>query len=127
MAEFPRNARGQTYGSMADVPYGGEPDLIRAVAVSGVEGYVARTDLMPPEPEPRSPREALVRQHAAYLAGDRHIPVYAEDGTTVVGEFVVGAPGPGHVLRPGQDPGEHLAAGRPVMRSAGQPPAQPSP
>lgn len=41
--DFPLNSQGLTYGSILD----GEPDLVAAVGVDGVEGYVLYTDLCP--------------------------------------------------------------------------------
>ncbi|WP_436739406.1 ATP-dependent Lon protease [Streptomyces sp. BBFR102] len=86
---WPKNAKGETYGSglEATTPKGG-PDLIRAYTTEGEVGYVKRAELED-EPAPSSPREAVALQRE--LAGeDRRIAVYDTDGTTVLGDFVVG-------------------------------------
>ncbi|MFE9247476.1 ATP-dependent Lon protease [Streptomyces sp. NPDC007088] len=88
---LPRNARGQTYGSGLDAgtPQAA-PDLIRAYTTEGELGYVKRAELED-EPAPASPRQALAFQ-SERAGKDRRIPVYALDGTTAVGTFVVEAP-----------------------------------
>lgn len=84
---FPKNAYGQTYGSELDAATPGDaPDLIRAYATNGREGYVLKTDLHPPLTGGMD--EAL----ALNSSGDRAIPVYEVDGRTVIGEFVIAAP-----------------------------------
>lgn len=92
------NAAGQTYGSAAHAMSPDEyPDLIAAVGVGGVRGYVYKEDL---EGEtPRSPEEALAIQKqndlrmAAAAPGTRvvmdEIPLYAADGKTVIGKFQI--------------------------------------
>jgi hypothetical protein len=73
------NAAGQTYG--VENAHG-SPDLIAVIATNGVQGYVYGRDLNPPMPTslqtvpPDSPRRTL--------------PVFASDGRTRVGEFVLG-------------------------------------
>jgi hypothetical protein len=85
--EWPKNARGQTYGSAADAKSPqDEPDLIRATATNGLTGYVLKTDL--DGPEPRTPEGALSQQ-AAQAGKDQVIPVYESDGITQIGVFVV--------------------------------------
>ena len=108
--EFQRNDSGQTYGSLADVPPGEEPDLIEAYGDGGAtRGYVKWTDLET-GPEPTTPEEAIARQRKLEAQGDRTVPLYASDGKTVVGSHVVHAPGAGVVqktLAPGEKaPGE---------------------
>lgn len=85
--EWPKNARGLTYGSAADAKSPqDEPDLIRATATNGKVGYVLKTDL--DGPMPSSPEEALAQQ-AANAGKTRVIPVYEADGTTMIGEFLI--------------------------------------
>ncbi|MEE4540353.1 ATP-dependent Lon protease [Streptomyces sp. V4-01] len=83
-----RNATGLTYGSgMEATEPENEPDLMQAYATNGRLGYVKRTDLES-EPTPASPRQAVATQ--SRLAGQaRTLTVYALDGTTPVGDFVI--------------------------------------
>lgn len=62
------------------------PALIAAVASNGVAGYVKYSDLFC-QPAPASPAAALAAQ-----GSPQTIPVYASDGTTIVGQFIIGAP-----------------------------------
>ena len=65
-----KNAKGETYGQCN---FNGCPDLIGARATNGKIGFV------------------FVKQMAP--GGDRYIPVYESDGTTVIGRFSIGYPG----------------------------------
>ena len=85
------NADGETFGSII----GGEsPDLVAVVATNGREGYVRRTELEDADGTTaarsfRSPADALAWQQER--AGKSiTITVYASDGRTVLGDFVVG-------------------------------------
>lgn len=81
--EFPKNARGLSYGSLADARTPSDaPDLIFVVDRAGRFGYVYATDLS--EPEPTSPTEAESRS-----LGARTIPMYESDGVTRIGVFIV--------------------------------------
>jgi hypothetical protein len=93
---FPRNANGQTYGSVISRPGlvtpGSVPDLIKAQGVDGTIGYVRFTDLQ--GPQPKNPQEAVALSKKN-LASPRHlIPLYAVDGKTVIGSVFVGGGGP---------------------------------
>ncbi|MDT3440364.1 hypothetical protein [Pseudofrankia sp. BMG5.37] len=112
---WPRNAAGETYGSGADgLSRGDRPDLISAGTRNGKRGYVRRTELeaaigtgLPPA--------ALVEWNkkvaARAAAGERTlVPVYEQDGVTVIGSFAVGSAQPAQPARPGR-PG-------PVRRAA---------
>lgn len=81
--DWATNAAGQTYGIVNEH---GEPDLIAVVATNGVEGYVLRDEFHGPLPS--SPEEAL-RWQAEDVGQTHTIGVYASDGTTRVGSFVV--------------------------------------
>ncbi|SIR58224.1 hypothetical protein [Microbacterium sp. RURRCA19A] len=88
------NADGETFGSIVA---GETPDLVAVVATNGSEGYVRRTDLEDADGTTaarsfRSPADALAWQeeHAGRSVA---IPVFASDGRTVLGEFVVGGSG----------------------------------
>lgn len=65
-----------------------QPDLIAAVGSDGVQGYVRAVDVMPPPPS--NPREA-VEQTRRMIGPDGRvvIPLYAADGTTQIGTYVV--------------------------------------
>ncbi len=80
------NERGQTYGTLPDGPNDPIPDLIRVVATNGRTGYCRDKDMLGP-----CPSDAAANTKAC-LRGYR-IPVYQSDGTTQIGEFVVGGPG----------------------------------
>lgn len=83
---------GLTFGSIV----GGEtPDLVAVVATNGREGYVRRTDLEDADGTTaarsfRSPADALAWQEERGTTSIT-IPVYASDGRTVLGDFVVGS------------------------------------
>ena len=79
------NASGQTYGSGAGVSkISQEPDLMRAVGTNGKVGYVYSSELN--GPQPKTPQQAV----ALDSRGPRTIPLYASDGKTVIGSFVIG-------------------------------------
>lgn len=86
---FPVNENGQTYGSAAEaMALGTElPDLIQAEGKNGVTGYVLREDWLGPTPS--NPEEALAMMESGAF-GPREIPVYAQDGETVVDTMVTG-------------------------------------
>ena len=77
--EFGINLNGQTYGS----GWGEEtPELIKAIGAGGVHGYVYNAELMALG-DKDSPDD---------IAADipDSIPLYDVDGTTVIGEFLIG-------------------------------------
>lgn len=77
--EFAINENGQTYGSgwIAETP-----DLIKAIGVGGVSGYVYNADLLSlgDKSSPNDMPSAI----------PDFIPLYAEDGETVIGKFLIG-------------------------------------
>jgi hypothetical protein len=82
---FPRNAAGFTYGSdlNATSPQN-EPDLVLAAGAGDVVGYVRSADLM------YGSGVGLTMQQIRALpaaAGRHTIPLYAKDGTTVIGTY----------------------------------------
>lgn len=91
---FETNASGQTYGSLTEVD--GrivEPDLVKAEATNGVIGYVSNAELKESQGHPsnfRSPEAALKWQESRG-ASSTSVAVYESDGTTKVGQFVIGA------------------------------------
>lgn len=87
---WPTNANGQTYGSLLNSTSSAtDPDLAQVIATNGQTGYVYSSQLNPPAPS--SPAEALAQQ-AADTAGE-YIPVYAQNGRTVIGQFEVAQAG----------------------------------
>lgn len=96
---YATNARGLTYGSAADaISPDAEPDLIRAEATNGRLGYVRKTELDAVDGTAAmagfsSPEDALAWQ-ADNAGREFTVAVYLEDGTTVIGEFVVTAGAP---------------------------------
>ncbi len=78
------NENGQTYGSASIGAITGEmPDLVKAVTTDGKVGYLNVKDLL--LDTPATPEEAIAL--STYSEANSVIPVYAEDGTTVVGAF----------------------------------------
>lgn len=82
------NAAGQKFGVQNE---NGVPDLIAVYASNGLRGYAFATDLErnPWGTEPTSPAHALALQ-AAHAGEQISVPVYESDGTTVIGEFLIG-------------------------------------
>lgn len=88
---YPVNENGDTFGSAAAVSDpSNEPDLIRVLATNGKEGYAKKADL--DAGAASNPEEAREQAANAATAEDRSVPVYANDGETVIGEFVIQAP-----------------------------------
>ncbi len=81
------NAAGQTYGALPDGPDDTVPDLVRVVATNGKTGYCRDKDTLGPCPDDdaEANTKACLRGYV--------IPVYESDGTTQIGEFVVGGLG----------------------------------
>lgn len=78
------NDNGEIYGSEYFLnQIGVQPDLISAVGENGLSGYVKESDL---NPEFRTPEELLEFEEK----NEMHIiPLYLEDGETVIGSFVI--------------------------------------
>ena len=93
---YPVNENGLSYGSGAGVDEDDPgPDLVAAIGTNGRCGFVRASDRE--EDIPGDPEEALA--HLAELDPDgRDIPLYAQDGVTVIGSFHIG---PGRVLTSG--------------------------
>lgn len=82
------NRNGETYGNLLTAIYVGyESDLIEAIGINGVEGYVKSTDLNLPLPS--SPSEAV---KATKNATSRTINLYDKDGEEVIGLFQIDVP-----------------------------------
>jgi hypothetical protein len=93
---YPVNANGMSYGSGAGIDEDDPgPDLVAAYGTNGRCGFVRASDRR--KDPPRSPEEA-----AAFMADldpdGRDVPLYAQDGVTVIGSFRIG---PGRVLTSG--------------------------
>ena len=90
---YPVNARGETYGPGGKyTDWLGQPDLELAMGKNGVEGYIRYTELQEASGAGRvhSPEEALAWNEYVLQRGPAEIPVYKEDGETVVDWFVIG-------------------------------------
>lgn len=85
------NASGNTYGVQNE---NGVPDLIAVAATNGLSGYVKITDLNEANGTTAAehfttPQDAL-RWQEEHAGKSVSIPVYEEDGSTMVGSFVIG-------------------------------------
>lgn len=84
--DYPQNSSGQTYGSKFYAEQaGGDPDLISAVGVGGVEGYIKSEDL---NPKVNNPMEAM--EYMVNFNSNRVIPLYDKEGVRI-GSFVLEA------------------------------------
>jgi hypothetical protein len=87
--DFLKNARGETYGSAMEARTPAyEPDLIRSVGDDGKIGYLKKADL--DQGTPKSPEEAIQMQNARKDGAGRVLKLYAEDGSTVIGQRLLG-------------------------------------
>jgi hypothetical protein len=82
---WPVNENGQSYGVQGDSPV--PPDLISVVATNGLTGYSRSQDLV--HPTFSSPEEALAWQEENAGKGWT-VPVFEQDGETLIGEFTIG-------------------------------------
>lgn len=88
---YPVNALGETYGPMVRwMPE--EPDLLLAAGKDGVVGYIRQTELNDPYGlgEVHTPEEATAWNKYTLEHGPTEIPLYREDGVTVIGSVPVG-------------------------------------
>lgn len=84
---YPKNDRGQTFGSDIDAPNPAQgPDLVRVYATNGKVGYVYSEQLNGPSFS--SPQAASAWSAGARVAST--IPVYESDGVTQIGDFRIG-------------------------------------
>ena len=101
---YQTNASGETYGSSAGAIPDDWPDLIDATGQASdgsiVDGYVLKSDLMAATGDDvTNPQQAIAWTNSHIgKAGASTIPLYAQDGHTVIGTFSVsgvevGAPG----------------------------------
>lgn len=80
------NDSGQTYGPLESLDLTTAPDLFEAFATNGRIGYVETAAFAVYLEPPASPQAAAERQP---LRGS--LPVYAVDGTTIIGQYPMGA------------------------------------
>lgn len=87
--KFPKNAAGETYGSLADADSEEDaPDLVLVELANGKDGYIRSKDLFAAEnAKPASPEEAVKLQARNAEAGPESIPAYAADGKTNIGTW----------------------------------------
>ena len=87
---YPVNALGETYGPT--VTWLEEPDLILARGKDGESGYLRRTELDAATGvgQVHSPEEALAWNDYVRQRGPVELPLYREDGVTVIGGFILG-------------------------------------
>jgi hypothetical protein len=89
--EYPTNGSGMTYGSLSDaVSPQTEPDLVAAVGDNGEEGYVKSSDIAPTIP--LNPEAAVRAQNSDEYRKSKKVPLYAVDGSTVIGTFTLTPP-----------------------------------
>lgn len=87
--EWGTNKNGESFGVQNA---NGTPDLIAVVASNGKEGYARSTELDQARgPDFKSPEEAIAWQNE-HKGKSASVPVYESDGTTRVGEFILGGP-----------------------------------
>ena len=86
------NSSGETFGpESAATSYEDRPDLIAAVGVDGVKGYIKKSDF--DGEMPSSPEEAVKLMHSPeYLYTARVVPLYDSEGKKVIGEFRMDPP-----------------------------------
>jgi len=83
------NESGQTYGSnMEAESIETEPDLIYACGTNGISGYVKKSDLN--GDMPKTPEEAIEITRKNKSQNSREIPLYEEDGKTIIGSYKIG-------------------------------------
>ena len=92
---YPTNQSGQTYGPSAQGCPSQDPDLIRAVGPStsgtgSVVGYVLKSQLESAEGADVNSPEQAAAWTQAHGGQSTTIPLYAQDGTTIIGHFTVG-------------------------------------
>lgn len=83
---YPVNANGETYGPTLPDENAEEPDLILALGEGGITGYIKVTDT---DDGVTSPEEALAYMEFAEKRDDFSIPLYMQDGETIIGEFIL--------------------------------------
>lgn len=85
------NEQGESYGVQNA---NGTPDLVAVIATNGKTGYAHSADLADADGTQaatafKNPEEALAWQRA-HKGMSFSVPVYESDGTTLLGEFIIG-------------------------------------
>lgn len=89
---FKTNANGETYGTYIESEDGSdieEPDLIAVIGENNVEGYVKKSDFYDRKYNPETLEEVKKYMKLKEKEPYRVIPVYKEDGVTVIGELKI--------------------------------------
>jgi len=90
---YPVNGHGQTYGPLPhNNPEVTPPTLIKVQMTSGASGYVYWRQLQTAgqDPTPKTPQQAVALD--AQLGKPVSLPVYMENGITVIGRFIIEPP-----------------------------------
>ncbi len=88
---YPVNERGETYGPTGYETWLGQPDLVLALGKNGIHGYLRWSEVEEVTGgNVRTPEEAIAWNEYVKERGPVEIPVYREDGETVVDWFVIG-------------------------------------
>ena len=87
---FGTNAQGKTFGSGDVVDPKQLPDFVGVIATNGKEGFIKKDDFrtqpMTLDQVRKLPTE-VIDGKKVFVAPSRLVPVYASDGTTVIGQF----------------------------------------
>ncbi len=87
---YPVNGLGETYGPAGYEMWLGEPDLVLALGKNGTHGYLRWSEVEEVTGgNVRTPEEAIAWNEYVKERGPVEIPVYREDGETVVDWFVI--------------------------------------
>ena len=88
---YPVNDRGETYGPCGFEEWLGYPDLGLALGKNGVHGYIRYSEAAEVDgSNVRTLEEALAWNEYVRQRGPVEIPIYKEDGETIVDWFVIG-------------------------------------
>ena len=85
-APYPVNENGMTYGSNIGASLDDGPELIIAYGTHGEIGDIKESDVY--QPAPTSDADAIKLNEQ----GARTVPLYAQDGVTIVGQFTIERP-----------------------------------
>ncbi len=93
-SSFSQNDKGETYGTVLDIPAGSStmPDLIAAVGTNGEHGYVSSTDWSLENSSDRETNLAFMNWVAENNVAGWLVPLYDKDHN-VIGEFECGTSG----------------------------------